>query len=240
MNAIESINKAVIDLWESQNFENNAEVYMPSQYPEMDNGELLFVGLNPALPRKNKVRFLEQRFPAIYESYPDYFLWRNRQNFKMEIAAEIESCARGEYSYYDEFNEIKEFLEANASYVDLFFWRQTDQDGFIDQIYTGTRNTKLKDFEAGQLKLSVELISSLQPKLILVANAEASRILARELNVDLEKDFDDDFGCHKASLNGHKCYVYFSSVFTYMGRPARQRLKWHLAKCWKAVNGQIS
>jgi len=78
----------------------------------------------------------------------------------------------------------------------------------------------------------MQLISEVEPRVILVANALASRIFYRILGHKFKMKFDEDLGCHTIQLNDKTVPTFLASMLTSgaMDRYSSQRLQWHIKK----------
>ena len=87
----------------------------------------------------------------------------------------------------------------------------------------------LNEFGSKQIDLSKRLIEMSKPRLIVVANALASRIIKEQFSAE----FDDEKGCHYVELNGVDVPVFLCSMLTgqrAMDNFSYARLKWHIKK----------
>jgi hypothetical protein len=222
MNSIDQINQKVIELW-LHTFHSNADVFMPLIYPPIKKNAILFIGLNPSFNLQG-FRSILKDSPYSHINPEDFYHLRNRAKFKLEIAQDIEQLAKNKYPYFAKFKEIAKYTKMDWEHVDLFFYRQTRQSNFKKMVYSGM---DLNEFGRSQLQLSRELISVARPKVIVVANALASKVFSKEYNAQ----FSEEYGYHIIILNGQVIPVLLGSMFTgqrAMDVYSYQRLRWHI------------
>jgi hypothetical protein len=221
MDRVNQINRTVLELWQDE-FSSDEDVFMPLIYPAIEKGKLLFIGLNPSFSQKG-FRSILKDSPYSYIKPNNYYHWHNRKEFDPEIAKEIEKLAKRNHSYFNNFWKISDSVKMEWEHIDLFFYRQTKQKDFITRIYT---DKVLNSFGKNQLNLSKKLITEANPKVIVVANAHASKMINDEFNAT----FNEDTGYHNIHLNGKSIPLFLTSMFTYMDTFSRKRLIWHIKK----------
>lgn len=222
MNSIDPINQKVIELW-LHTFDSDADVFMPLVYPPLKKNVILFIGLNPSFSLQG-FRSILKDTPYSHINPVDFFHWRNYASFKIEIAQDIERLAKIKYPYFAKFKEIAKYTKTDWEHVDLFFYRQTRQTTFKIVVYSGL---DVNEFGRSQLQLSRELIIGTCPKIIVVANAFASKVFSKEFNTQ----FSEEHGYHIIILNGQVVPVFLGSMFTgqrAMDVYSYQRLRWHI------------
>lgn len=87
----------------------------------------------------------------------------------------------------------------------------------------------MADFAEEQLKLSLKLIADTEPVIIVVINAEASRILRDKWEGCLS--FDDKLGTYLIQLDERRVPVFFSSMISgqrALDKGSFDRLMWHM------------
>ncbi len=146
----------------------------------------------------------------------EFYAWKNRKSFDFEKAIKIEMLARGKYDrYFKPIKEIAQFVELEWEHIDLFFQRVTDQHQLNERIFKDGQGAVLTKFAEEQLKLSLKLIADVEPVIIVVINAGASKILRDKWAGCLF--FDDKLGTYLVQLNERRVPVFFSSMIT--GQP---------------------
>ena len=229
MNQTDQINQAVLKLWEST-FDNSADVWMPLICPPIRKVPLLFVGLNPSFSLKG-FRIILKDTPYSHIDPEEFFHWRNRKGFDVQIAQALETLARSKYPFFAKFKDIAQHVAVDWEHVDLFFCRETSQNKCKEKIY-GTNG--LNEFGRRQFELSKAIIFQVQPKVIVVANAFAARLF----NKEFAAKFDVNRGYHIVQLEGQVVPTFLASMLTgqrAMDVYSYQRLQWHIRKAFEDV-----
>lgn len=111
-------------------------------------------------------------------------------------------------------------------HVDLFFYRETNQNKCKDLVYPESR---LSDFGKAQIEIAKALVEDLSPQIIVVANAMASEIFEQEFDAQ----YDNRLGHHFTELSSRNVPVFLGSMLTgqrAMDRYSFQRLQWQVAR----------
>ena len=209
------INQKIIELWKDYPEEIRGTNW-PVLWPEFKKDTILFVGLNPSLTKK---------IP----------LYSNKDLENEEKILEIiekERKSMDKYHYFDPFKKIAKnigFEENNFDHIDLFFYRETSSKRFMSFL----NNPKNKEFKEDQLKISLDAISKTQPRVILVANKNASDIITNRFS-----DLIDDSnyllnGFERIKINNKEIPIFFSGMISSARRIddfSLKRLIWHLKK----------
>jgi hypothetical protein len=221
--------KAAIDIFRDYIKEENQDLrpLVPQIYPQLKRRAILFVSLNPS--------FNEKWLKTIIEDIPNsgepaqYFLWDNLNAF-LNHASDIEQTARRKYPFFTQFNRIAAQAECEAEHIDLYFYRETDQKKFKELV----ADAKYWDFWRRQLELAKQLMTDLNPRVVVVPNAYASQVFMDQFEV-FPKTIDPDVntGYHHILLDGRKVPLFLCSMLS--GQRAldvfsRQRLSWHIRK----------
>lgn len=220
----EIVNKKAIELWERY-FLPDSDVYLPLFYPPINQNSLLFIGLNPSLNIAGIKRFVRDTpFSDINPS--DYFHWRNKDKINFEDALAIELLSRKNYSYYSKFQSMSSQCGLEWEHVDLFFYRETNQNAFKSTIL---EKGSMNEFGREQIKLSKMLIEGILPKVIIVANAFASDIFKKEYATA----FDETVGGYIVNIKSKLIPVFLASMLTgqrAMDKYSYERLLWQVKK----------
>jgi len=220
--SIEQINQNVMQLWE-ETFSNSDSVWMPLLYPPLRTDCLLFVGLNPSFSESGFRRVLAGTKHAKL-SPSEFFGWENKSRFDLETSVDIEREAKEKYSYFKKFKSIAKGVGIDWEHIDLFFYRETNQNSLKDRILD---KGKPNEFGQKQLQLSRKLIDLIRPKIIVVANALASNIFHDEFKLS----HSEKFGCHYFSMHEDKIPVLLTSMLSgqrAMDTFSCKRLEWHI------------
>jgi hypothetical protein len=172
----DGINKKLVAIWEDE-FTDNDDVLVPIFYPKLARNSMLFVGMNPSF-NENRMRSL-----LMYANYPDlevgsYFKWRNRKEFDPKVSIKLSEVAQQEHPFFKRFGAISEYIgnDIKWEHVDLFHYRLTKQSEFKKIIFSNEPQLKLNCFGRKQFEVFIEMLKAINPKVIIVANALASRI----------------------------------------------------------------
>jgi hypothetical protein len=224
MDLASEVNGAALRLWR-KHFRATDDVLCPLVYPAVKTGCLLFVGMNPSSSKKVSALVRTSPFPTC--DYYDFFHFKNSEKLELPKAQQIEEWIKDRFPFFTRFKEISEETKLDWEHVDLFFFRQTKQHEFKSRIFEDVGTLSLNEFGRDQLKLSSWLIRQLKPRLIVVANALASRIFLQEFSTR----FDEEFGFYQTKLGDTEVPTFFSAMLT--GRQpldefSFERLKWHI------------
>ncbi|MDQ3685200.1 MAG: hypothetical protein M3430_06295 [Acidobacteriota bacterium] len=201
-----SINQKILHLWQ-QTFKDEDDVLLPIFYPSLKEDAILFVGLNPSFSPKGYSSFL--RGTAFSNLEPLMFYhWRNRERFDLEISFAIDQIERDNYSYFNKFKDIAAYANLEWEHINLFFYRETIQEQFVQRIYPRSR---LTDFAQKQLELSKILILEAKPRVIVAANSFASSLFQKQFP---DMQFDEKHGYHRVLFEGRAVPTFFSSRLT--------------------------
>ncbi len=182
---------------------------------------ILFVGINPSFPKGTQIE---------------------EENKKIEFYSQSKNDEK-DIQYFEKFKEIARYCgeECNWTHLDLLFIRETKQK-FIDKL---TYSTEGRNFINEQLTITFEVIKNVAPKIIVVTNALASEFFGKKKKekhqgfdkiwqgfaLDFEKDFDNEIGTYKISMNGREVPIIFSGMLSgqrALDIASLERLKWQI------------
>jgi len=180
---------------------------------------LLFVSLNPSFDEKK-----DKPEKNIY--YPLYQEGKN-------------------YEYFIKFQEISKGVSLDWSHTDLLFVRETNQK-IIKTIICDDKNNGA-EFIYKQLLISKQIIEKCEPKIIVVNNTLARRLLGKEKTknqniwMDFGFEFDDEIGTYRIIKNDKLKHtpVFFTSMLTgqrALDLGSYERLIWHILFVLKKLN----
>lgn len=239
------VNQAIIDIWNEYASVLGQDLLAPIFYDDFKKDRpILFIGLNPSFSVKGNGHIHKG---TAYENYDYKWQTVSKGNPEKYVQAELEMAQKAyeKYSiYFKKFKEIAKYLNLEWEHIDLFFYRQTSQKDFKKFICSNKKQTELTDFGKKQLEISLSMIESIRPKIILVANADASRIIKENLKINSD-DFDK-LGFNTIKIDGHKVPIFFSSMISgqrALDNNSFERLKWHMKQSleckWLAANHLI-
>ena len=245
MNA-KNFNDEILQHWGEYYGQTEEPIDMPILYPSLKRDCLLFIGINPSINQKHKEKIQKETELSDLWDYRKYCEIQCEQKKRVEQIIEFEEKDRVGYSYYSMLKNITKKLGVSWEHVDLFWERSKSQRHFATKYLSGppkshsqrvgfTRyNVQFKndDFSKKQLELSVRLIKALNPKLIVVANALASKIISGQENVNIE--------CFDKKGYYQFCKIPMLLTGMFNGRRAldtgtRQLLIWNIRRC---LNGR--
>ncbi len=231
------INEKIVKIWNDFSKIHNGRA--PLFYGDFSEKEFLSIGLNPSF---SKERFLNNAIKEVTGDSIDaeeFFKWDDVKKHLDEFikkSLEIDNMARNSYPFHLALIEIAEQIgfKGNYEFVDMFLLRETSQGNLEPCICENKRcnnSPKLNDFGKKQFDLLVEIIQTINPKIILVANALASKIFKNELSSSLE--WEEEIGTYVLTVNNVNCPVFLSGMIS--GQRAldifsKERLIWHMKK----------
>ena len=220
-----SVNDGVLNLWREEFGDRLDKVKCPLLYPDLPTGGILFIGCNPALPKRN-----HYSVPCL-ES-----VWDNEYQVAELIKRQHE--VHKSYPYFRPCNEIAASLGMEWAHVDWFFQRVTSQTELEDEVLgepaTWDEPVELSNFARKQIQLSRKLMDACQPQIVVVANAFASKIAKWEFNLGTL----DQHGLMWANISGKGVPLFLSGMLTgqrALDRGSRDRLEWHLRHAMKLI-----
>ena len=140
------------------------------------------------------------------------------------------------YTFYRPLIRITDEIgfKGNHEFVDMFLLRETSQENLEPYICENKKcnnSPRLNDFGKKQFDLLVKIIQTINPKIILVADALASKIFKNELSSSLK--WEGKIGTYVLSMKNVNCPVFLSGMLS--GQRAldlfsKERLIWHMKK----------
>ena len=223
-----SINNKLDEIWESEFSDDDERVLLPLYYSNLKQNCPLFIGMNPSYSSKGFKQILKE---SMHEdlNVDEYFKWINRND--RDIAIELSKIAKYKIPFFTKFRKIADELgdEENWEHIDLFHYRHTNQNEFKKIIFQNMSTQELKPFGLKQIKIFKEMFFHINPTVVIVANALASKIF--EKTFQLEDKFSNDDGHHIIKMNGKHIPVFLCSMFSgqrALDNYSYQRLKWHI------------
>jgi hypothetical protein len=264
------INAELVKLWRNPKYKNIEKVWAPYFVPPIRQKTILFVSLNPSLAKD--FADLYHKKLSDKDSYPEHipelkykdfkaeetlkwenFPTNNTMDFYIDQLQGAEGVMRFAYKqFFGVFDKICEKARGNPyewEHVDLFFYRETNQDKIKDIIFLNEKGSKhpepswskseieaykknMHPFANEQINLSKELIELANPKVIVVANKVASDIFM----VEYSPSWNDEYGYWEATINNRSVPVFLCSMLS--GQRAldiysRRQLIWHIKRAIK-------
>ena len=218
-NFIEEINNEILTLIEKQ--ENKPE-YLPYLFPKdvEVNPDLLFIGINPSITKKTRGKIKKENY--------------NIENIhNQEIINEIKTQDESLRDTLPYFNKIQNMVNNNEieryECIDLFYERKTSQKKIL--AISKNNSVELSDFGEKQFEITKKVIEKINPKIVVVINALASKIFRNKYNIT-DNDFDDEIGTYKKKIfNDQETIIFFSGMLSgqhALDNGSFNRLKWHI------------
>lgn len=217
--SIEEINNEILTLFEKQ--ENKPE-YLPYFFPKdvKVNPDLLFIGINPSITKKTRGKIKKENYSI-----------KNIHN--QEIINEIKTQDESLRETLPYFNKIQNMVNNNEieryECIDLFYERKTSQKKIL--AISKNNSVELSDFGEKQFEITKKVIKKINPKIIVVINALASKIFRNIYNIT-DNDFDAEIGTYKKTIfNDKEIIIFFSGMLSgqhALDNESFNRLKWHI------------
>lgn len=228
----EKINPKIITLW-NKYFQHDTEVYAPMFYDDFKQGGLLFVGMNPSFSERGFKTILKD---TAYEKIDpvSFFKWSNISS-NPDLISDCIAVETHAYENYKLFFarpiEIAKEVGLDWQHIDLFLYKETSQSDFKKRIMEGDT---LNQFALEQIALFEEVLFTIEPKCIIVANAFGSELLREHIKNDLS--WDKERGFHWFTQGVRRIPMLFSSMLSgprALDRWSYERLKWHVGQAVK-------
>jgi len=216
------IHDKVIELW--REYRNHAITErVPMFYPEnLKKGALLFIGLNPSFSVDALRKILrDTEYQKILDGLDDYFSFENFKNEKIVIFQRIAEISREKQKYFSKFKGLAKTIGCEWEHIDLLFIRHINQKE-VEKLFKP--NGGYIKFVSEQIKLTVKLIYSLAPKIVVIENAFVSKIVKNKLRLE----WDDGIGTYRLDKT---IPVFLAGMLTgqrAMDLGSYERLKWHI------------
>lgn len=243
--SVNQVNEKVIQLWDdlAKNVVKNRRLKVPLTYsPSLVTHNILFVGMNPSFSKRGIRSFTEGKegLPSDFiDRLDEYYTWEGEDSFreKMPLFQMVQSWAKDEYTYFDKFREISEDTLGDANkweHVDLFFYHETNQKEFESAIPDDTKSK--------QLQLSTTLMELVDPVLVVVANAGATKRFEYrtregsklgELGQKFNIKWDEEHGYHRITITDRRVPLFLTSMLSGqhpLDNGSFRRLKWQIKK----------
>lgn len=240
---MDELNNRILALWGQYHNRLNLNINnidIPLLWPSCyfnppEEVQILFIGLNPSdsfsgvanLIGNNPANLL---FQNIIDLGFNTAISYNNQGYDWGSIAELEEIAFNNYNYFTRFRQLGNYIlsgdennidNLNYYHLDLYQFRLQNSNQFL------LIKNDNADFFNSQIEISTELIEQLKPKLIFVANKNASDLIIERF----ENYWNELKGCHVINKKNWKCDVFFSGMITQtraIDNYSFQRLKWHM------------
>lgn len=222
------MNRRLLDLWEKtpSKYLNGL---MPFFIDEPERNCITFIGLNPSFTERGYEAGLRNTTYGGID-IRGFYSFPESASFNLEKALDIERTMMKDYPYFKPFGELLDGISFMWNHIDLFYLRETSQDKLRKSIFQNSED--LNDFGRVQVDITRSVLARIAPKVIVVANALASRVFKEEYKLN----FDEHHGCYFTQISGRNVPTFLSSMLS--GKRAldifsRERLGWHIRKVLK-------
>lgn len=245
-------NERILDLWYEPRFDlAKLRPRMPRVYGPLARGGLVTVGLNPSFSRAAFASFA----PGVKPD--ELFGWSERERFDLVRAIEVDELAvrepDGYRNYYGDFWDLRGQLGRSIGapvpwqHLDVFLLRttsskprrnkQSTERTLSEWVSTGAPFETLTPFGTAQVNVCVELIKHVQPAVLVVPNADASRILERALG----SRFDPESGRDVVDVGAGDVPVFYSGQWKGGGIDefSLRHLKWRIEAAYRDAERAI-
>lgn len=187
----------------------------PLCYTELPSSGLLIMGLNPSLQKHENKEALKGQYEPLSVS-------------NVAIQAKEEK-----HSYHNALKRIVEEVRLFSDqpnlawgHFDLFCFRMTSATFVKAQMRNGSHS----GFYSEQIEIAVKVISSRQPKAVLICNAFASDMVLDFMKKKEKPVFDNEVGTYRLGSTP----IYFSGMLSGpspLDKGSRTRLAWQVGRC---------
>lgn len=225
------INQRILKLWQTTSREY-LNGLMPFLIDKLEHNRVTFIGFNPSFSVEGFSTYLQKTDAFCDINVREFYAFPPSASFNLKVSLKIEQQMKKEYPYFDPFDYLLEGTGEEWEYLDLFYVRETSQEKLKQEIFS--KDGKLNDFAQEQLEITKDIIEEIQPKVIVVVNALASRIFkGEEFETPFIAQFNEQVGCYFAEIGGRTIPAFLSSMLS--GQRAldifsKERLRWHLQK----------
>ena len=209
------INNEIISLWRIQEVSKRVPLIYSN---ELKHNALLFVGMNPSFSVKSYKSILRGTPYDQILDLESYFSFENYTTDKLSTFSEIHKISKEKYQYFNKFKVLSKNIDCEWEHIDLLYMRDTKQKD-VEKLFV-----EKKSFINDQIKITTKLINYLTPRIIVVENAFASKILKSELDLK----WNSEIGTY---LLNDSIPVFLSGMLTgirALDLGSFERLKWHL------------
>jgi hypothetical protein len=238
----EDFNSRIFSIWE-EHYETvvklskqleHTEILAPVAYSEIPQQSVLFVGMNPSFSPS----YFEKEFDMIQDAWKFFSFETRNQNTQKWI--EIEKIVKKNHSYFNKFPTIVDYLNARNSrnlswgHIDLLSMKHTRQKDFLKNIglqtiddVTKINDKKIRKFVTDQLNAVQEFILEIEPTIIIVANAKASRLFKNYF----DHKWMDGFGCYLTEIGTRRVQTHLTGMLTgqrALNTESFKSLKWQI------------
>jgi hypothetical protein len=159
---IQKLNSSLQTIFKNKKYFNSSFEKIVNRgfaFPLYEKKDVLFVGINPSYKKGDESACLEYDIKIAVRDYPRYFR-------KFQDIADLSN------------------IKDNWTYLDLFYFRETSQN----TIYEIMKQEDGLSFLCEQLKLTMEVIEFIQPKIIVVCNKGAKQFFGIDKKLNSKRE----------------------------------------------------
>ncbi|MFT5265851.1 MAG: hypothetical protein ACI8YQ_004608 [Polaribacter sp.] len=193
MNIQDLVESPINKLWKEHDNESYC-AFSPISVDEIPSEGLVFIGLNPSLPEKEKERLIVK-------------------NDKQCEFYSLNKESQQDYKYFKKFKDISEKTNLEWGHIDLLYCRETNQ-GNVEKIYNTERGL---DFIYQQLMISKTVIDKIidekKPRIFVVNNTLSREFLGNYHSQQPENKSTNWMGYDFVWNEKYGTYVYKNNPF---------------------------
>jgi len=238
---VKEINDRYIELWKE--YENKVDK-VPSLLPELKTNTLLFIGINPSCS------YLEEKLETIGSDLTteEFLEWtyslteEKREEIKDERRVSRGQDEESAYGYFKPFYKISRDVmndEHEWEHLDVFRTIASNEEDLTERLKMNSEGKELSEFGEKQFEFFHELLKKLNPQIIVVQNAKASKIIKHRLNIN-DNNFRKKQGFHIKKVNKRDVPIFFSGMLSghrALDTGSKKRLIWHIKKAKEWIDG---
>ena len=226
---MKKINQRILDLWKKNIEYQELTKYYPLLYPEGEKRQIAFMGFNPSfsedkmMPIGRKLGFFDDN-----KGLNTFFSYSRENSPQQAVKVQKfdEYAIENYHVYFNLLHKIAKDVKLELQHTDLFLIRDKKQKNVkkLLEIYPA--------FFQEQISIALEVVNSLEPKVVVVINAKASDLILDSWKSKLT--YSENTGHHNISLNnGESIPIFFSGMLSGrrpLDKHSRKRLVWHIKR----------
>ncbi|MEH6489328.1 hypothetical protein [Hyphomonas oceanitis] len=217
----DEFNDTLDDIW-TKELADLDELLIPNYFGPMRRGGILFVGMNPSFNEKTVKSFFSGKM-ALDISGRSAFAWSASPRINRASSIAYSEWSQRNYHTFFRFHDvIAKHCERDWNHLDLFNFRSTSQKSFEKLL------AQRPHYVAKQMDLFSRVVSSIEPEVILIANANGAR-RARDF---LGLKFDEIVGHYPYKIGDAFVPIFLSGMLTngVLDTFSRERLIWQISQ----------
>ncbi|MHA1169591.1 MAG: hypothetical protein ACTSRU_17325 [Candidatus Hodarchaeales archaeon] len=244
------LNDQILELWSNSSLPKKLQkdfqhptIITPLLYPNLKKKSILFIGFNPSFSEKTIKKHKEIPMKDLWAFYNI----ENRGNLE-EWISEVETSTK-KHTYFKKFPTVTRYLNKQLpaenfhwEHIDLLLIRKTQQNQLLKAVGLDKTDDpekitspESKKFILEQIKIFKKLLENLEPKIIIVANAKASKIYK---NI-IQCDWSDSLGCYITKIGDRCVQTHLTGMLTQqraLDNESFHSLKWMIKNAYTKIN----